>query len=484
MRRVKRSRSKRGFIQIGAAAGAMLVFVNVNAAPLSAQDSAIKTASLQQEMTVRGAVSVSANETINSLADFQYEESVSFLNEKIEQQQKEILLYGNAAEAAQLCNKFYTAADYEALGLPLVQALAGANLYVSEDTQSQVIHTFGEGESVTLLYACEGGNFYYVEYNGTFRGYVEAAALDTSILSQAQIEQASLINRSRFVAVLPQDVYLWSEPSETSELLAVGESGVALEITGVQDAWLQVSVAGSSAYVLSEQVNIERALTAEVDEEGYIKSVRAQLEAEQAEAEAAALAAAEAEVEAEAAEEAEEQPAAEEAVTEQPVAEQPVVEQPAAEEAPAAEEPVYEEAVTQEPAEEETNQDASSSGVGVAIMNSALQFLGVPYVYGGASPSGFDCSGLVYYCAQLNGVSVPRTADAQYYANGTHVSLENLAAGDLVFFSADWSSEIEHVGIYVGNGQFVHAPSTGDVVKISDLSGYYSRNYWGALRLG
>ena len=71
MRRVKRSRSKRGFIQIGAAAGAMLVFVNVNAAPLSAQDSAIKTASLQQEMTVRCAVSVSANETINSLADFQ-----------------------------------------------------------------------------------------------------------------------------------------------------------------------------------------------------------------------------------------------------------------------------------------------------------------------------------------------------------------------------------------------------------------------------
>src|SRR5207253_3759026 len=94
----------------------------------------------------------------------------------------------------------------------------------------------------------------------------------------------------------------------------------------------------------------------------------------------------------------------------------------------------------------------------------ALHYLGVPYVWGGASPAGFDCSGLVMYVYAQVGVALPHYAAAQY-ALGTPVSPDQLQPGDLVFFDG-----LDHVGIYIGGGQFVHAPHTGDVVKISSLA--------------
>ena len=112
-----------------------------------------------------------------------------------------------------------------------------------------------------------------------------------------------------------------------------------------------------------------------------------------------------------------------------------------------------------------------------SVVSIALQYLGVPYVWGGASPSGFDCSGLTMYVYAKVGVYLPHNA-AMQYGMGTPVSRSQLAPGDLVFFNG-----LSHVGMYIGGGRFVHAPHTGDVVKISSLSEYwYSATYVGARR--
>jgi cell wall-associated NlpC family hydrolase len=112
------------------------------------------------------------------------------------------------------------------------------------------------------------------------------------------------------------------------------------------------------------------------------------------------------------------------------------------------------------------------------VVGVAMQFLGTPYVWGGASPGGFDCSGLVMYVYSQLGVSLPHNAAAQY-GYGTPVSVDQLQPGDLVFFDG-----LGHVGIYIGGGQFIHAPHTGDVVKISSLSDpWYAATFVGARRL-
>jgi peptidoglycan DL-endopeptidase CwlO len=112
------------------------------------------------------------------------------------------------------------------------------------------------------------------------------------------------------------------------------------------------------------------------------------------------------------------------------------------------------------------------------VVGIAMSFLGVPYVWGGASPSGFDCSGFIMYVYAQVGISLPHNA-AMQYGYGSPVSRDQLAAGDLVFFDG-----LGHAGIYIGGGSFIHAPHTGDVVKISSLSdSWYASTYVGARRL-
>jgi cell wall-associated NlpC family hydrolase len=111
------------------------------------------------------------------------------------------------------------------------------------------------------------------------------------------------------------------------------------------------------------------------------------------------------------------------------------------------------------------------------VVGIAMGFLGVPYRWGGASPSGFDCSGFIMYVFAQIGVSLPHNAAAQY-GYGTPVSRDQLEAGDLVFFNG-----LGHAGIYIGGGNFIHAPHTGDVVKISSMTGWYASTYVGARRL-
>lgn len=125
---------------------------------------------------------------------------------------------------------------------------------------------------------------------------------------------------------------------------------------------------------------------------------------------------------------------------------------------------------------------SGSSLTGQAIVAEAQKHLGAPYVYGGASPAGFDCSGLVYYVLKTLGYSPNRTPEAQY-AQGTYVSKANLLPGDIVFFSGNGST-ITHVGIYAGNGQFIHSPNSRSTVSYASLtSGYWSEHYYGARRV-
>ena len=120
--------------------------------------------------------------------------------------------------------------------------------------------------------------------------------------------------------------------------------------------------------------------------------------------------------------------------------------------------------------------------LGQRIAGYAQNFYGVPYVWAGRSPSGFDCSGFVSYVFAQNGVSLPRMADEQYNV-GMWVNRADLQPGDLVFFST-YEAGASHVGIYIGNGQFVHASSgAGQVVSTSLYSQYYQARYLGARRV-
>jgi len=121
---------------------------------------------------------------------------------------------------------------------------------------------------------------------------------------------------------------------------------------------------------------------------------------------------------------------------------------------------------------------SAPSGVGARAALLARDYLGVPYRWGGSSPSGFDCSGLVYFVYGRLGVTLPRVTYSQWNA-GRHVLRSQLAPGDLVFFYGH-----SHVGIYIGGGRFIHSPHTGTSVQIASLSGWYSSVYDGAVRVG
>ncbi|MBQ1351209.1 MAG: C40 family peptidase [Oscillospiraceae bacterium] len=127
----------------------------------------------------------------------------------------------------------------------------------------------------------------------------------------------------------------------------------------------------------------------------------------------------------------------------------------------------------------------SNSTAGNAIVACAKKYLGVRYVYGGSSPAGFDCSGFTQYVMKQCGYTIRRTASTQFKNNGTAVTRANLKPGDLVFFRAKGSAyAATHVGIYIGDGQFIHASTTGSTVRINSLdSKYYASIFVGGRRI-
>ncbi|MEZ4484906.1 MAG: C40 family peptidase [Syntrophotaleaceae bacterium] len=114
------------------------------------------------------------------------------------------------------------------------------------------------------------------------------------------------------------------------------------------------------------------------------------------------------------------------------------------------------------------------------LVKTAQRFIGVPYRWGGTDrANGFDCSGLTMVCYRLNGLNLPRVSRNQFQA-GRWVAKDKLAKGDLVFFATNGGKRVSHVGMYIGNGRFIHAPRTGKTVRIERLSNsFFARTYMG-----
>lgn len=126
--------------------------------------------------------------------------------------------------------------------------------------------------------------------------------------------------------------------------------------------------------------------------------------------------------------------------------------------------------------------DTTDDNTGQNIAKLANSLLGSPYKYGGASPQGFDCSGLVYYTHAKLGIRTPRTS-LQQYKNSKPIKLSQLHDGDLVFFRLN-KLRVSHVGIYIGGGRFIHAPKSGKRVSINHLKDdYWKRRIVSAGRL-
>ena len=126
---------------------------------------------------------------------------------------------------------------------------------------------------------------------------------------------------------------------------------------------------------------------------------------------------------------------------------------------------------------------APSSSLGQQVVDYAKQYLGTPYVYGGNGPNSFDCSGFTKFVYKHFGYTLNRTATDQL-SNGVSVSRSDLQPGDLVFFKYNTSKPVSHVGIYIGEGQFIHASTNTYSVKIDSMnSGHYDRVFVYARRI-
>lgn len=298
--------------------------------------------------------------------------------------------------------------------LVIAQVNDWVNVRSGPNTDSEIVGKL-YNDSVGEMIRVEG-DWYYIA-SGTVTGYVKAEYCVTGTEAEAMVDEVSV----KTAVINTTTLNLREEPSTDAVLLKQLPAGAVLDVTSTDyDGWVEVNVGGTIGYVSSEYVSVNvEFVSAESKEEEAQRLAKEREEAERREAEAAAA-------------------------QQTQSAETVEAAAPAAESAPV---------VT-----------ASGSGSGTEVANYALQFVGNPYVYGGTSlTNGADCSGFVLAVYAQYGVSLPHSATADR-SMGTEVgSLAEAQPGDLVCYSG-------HVGIYIGNGQIVHASTPRTGIKISDVN--------------
>jgi peptidoglycan endopeptidase LytF len=130
-----------------------------------------------------------------------------------------------------------------------------------------------------------------------------------------------------------------------------------------------------------------------------------------------------------------------------------------------------------------TQQNIDNALVKKDIVADTFQYIGIPYLWGGTTTKGFDCSGFVYYMFNSHGVPISRTTSAQMFTWGTPVAPDKLMPGDLVFYSLSQNGQVSHVGIYIGNGQFMSALSSKGIYAQALNNTYWAPKYMGAKRI-
>ena len=319
----------------------------------------------------------------------------------------------------------------------------------SASTSSSILGTYNSGTTMTVTGV--SGAWYKVDYNGT-DGYVYSNYLSLSGVTSSG-GSASGSNGS----VKGSDVRMRSGPGTNYSILGTYQNGTALTVTGTENGWSKVTIGGTSGYIRSDYVS-----GGADSKTGYIKGTGVRMRSG-ASTTSSILGVYNTGTEMTITGESGNWYKVSYGGKDGYVSKDYMT--------------------TTKPSSGGSGGSTPSTSIGETIVATAKQYMGAPYVYGGMSPSGFDCSGFVNYVYKLCGYSMSRVASSIYNNNGTYVEKANLQIGDLVFFASN-SSSIGHVGIYIGNGQFIHSSSGAGCVVISDLSSsYYLKNYVGAKRI-
>ena len=351
------------------------------------------------------------------------------------------------------------------------------NIRESASTDSAVTAKIYNNGSATIEE--QDGDWYKIR-SGNAEGYVKAEYFVTGEAADAVAQKAAY----NVAMVHPTDLNIRSDANEDSEVLATAHEKDELEVVAWNGDWMKVALGGDVyGYVNAYYVDYKTYYpTAETIEEE-----QARLSAEQEAAEAADYVASDDTAET-LPEETYEEPTVDDSSdteeasypddsdettwTEAPATDETVwTEAPAETESPYTEAPETEAPYTEAPAETEApeTEAPSTSGVGQQIADFAVQYVGNPYVWGGTSlTEGADCSGFVQTVFANFGLYLSRTAESQSYG-GTSISLDNLQPGDLLFYNSTGS--IDHVAIYIGGGQIVHAANSRSGIIISNA--YY-----------
>ena len=319
----------------------------------------------------------------------------------------------------------------------------------SASTSSSILGTYNSGTTMTVTGV--SGAWYKVDYNGT-DGYVYSNYLSLSGVTSSG-GSASGSNGS----VKGSDVRMRSGPGTNYSILGTYQNGTALTVTGTENGWSKVTIGGTSGYIRSDYVS-----GGADSKTGYIKGTGVRMRSG-ASTTSSILGVYNTGTEMTITGESGNWYKVSYGGKDGYVSKDYMT--------------------TTKPSSGGSTSQTGYITIGETIVATAKQYMGAPYVYGGMSPSGFDCSGFVNYVYKLCGYSMSRVASSIYNNNGTYVEKANLQIGDLVFFASN-SSSIGHVGIYIGNGQFIHSSSGAGCVVISDLSSsYYLKNYVGAKRI-